>query len=49
MGVRFNLSFRDAEELMTERGVDDDGTVLDIVVQRRRSQKPSHENWKNLS
>jgi len=38
MYFKFNLSFRDVEKLMIERGVDDEGTVFDVVVQRRNTK-----------
>ena len=39
LNFRFNLSLREIEELMAERGVDDEGGVLDIIVQSRRNKK----------
>ena len=39
LDFRFNLSLREIEELMAERGVDDEGSVLDIIVQSRRNKK----------
>ena len=53
--LRYSLSLRDAEELLSERGLEADPTTIGRWVQRygpeleerlRRHLKPTHKSWR---